>query len=44
LLLVGLPFLNWRLGALLWLCAWVIFLGQQLFKGKPLRDDPDPEE
>lgn len=44
ILLLVVPFLNWRLGALLWLCSWIIFLSQQLFKGKPRRDDPDPEK
>lgn len=44
ILLLVVPFLNWEFGALLWLCAWVTFLGQGLFKGKPFADDPDPKE
>jgi hypothetical protein len=31
LLLIGVPFLNWRLGAVLWMCAWLIFILQNLF-------------
>jgi hypothetical protein len=25
-LLIVVPFLNWRIGALIWLCAWIIYL------------------
>ena len=35
-LLLVVPFFNWRLGALFWLCAWIIFITQGLFRGKPL--------
>jgi len=27
-ILVVTPFFNWRLGALLWMCAWIIHLVQ----------------
>jgi hypothetical protein len=30
-LLLGLPFIDWKLGALLWMCAWLIFIFQNLF-------------
>jgi hypothetical protein len=30
-LLIGLPFIDWKLGALLWMCAWLIFIFQNLF-------------
>ncbi len=29
--LIGVPFINWRLGAVLWMCAWLIFILQQLY-------------
>lgn len=33
-LLLIVPFFNWQLGALLWLCAWVTFLAGKLFDRK----------
>lgn len=30
-LLIGVPFINWRLGAVLWMCAWLVFLFQNIF-------------
>jgi hypothetical protein len=30
-LLIGVPFIDWKLGALLWMCAWLIFIFQNLF-------------
>jgi hypothetical protein len=30
-LLIGLPFIDWKLGAVLWMCAWLIFIFQRLF-------------
>ena len=29
-ILIGVPFLNWRLGAVLWMCAWLVFIFQNL--------------
>jgi len=29
--LIVLPFVDWKLGALLWMCAWLIFIFQKLF-------------
>lgn len=48
-LLIGLPFIDWKLGALLWMCAWLIFIFQRLFSGhigklgdeNEERDDPE---
>ena len=34
-LLLVVPFFNWKLGALFWMCACLIFIFQGLFKGKP---------
>jgi len=31
LLLVVVPFLDWRLGAVMWMSAWLIFIFQKLF-------------
>jgi len=33
LLLIGVPFWNWKLGAVLWMCAWLIFIFQNIFPG-----------
>ena len=30
-LLIGVPFLDWKLGAVLWMCAWLVFIFQNLF-------------
>ena len=30
-LLLVLPFINWRLGAVLWMCAWLTYIFQNLF-------------
>ncbi|KPJ99891.1 MAG: hypothetical protein AMJ60_03485 [Desulfobacterales bacterium SG8_35] len=32
-LLIGVPFIDWKLGAVLWMCAWLIFIFQNLFPG-----------
>ena len=37
-LLLGVPFFNWRAGAVLWLIAWSVFLLQGLFARKPAED------
>ena len=29
-LLIGLPFIDWKLGAVLWICAWLVFIFQNL--------------
>jgi len=48
-LLLGVPFINWKLGALLWMCAWLTYIFQNMFsrtKWKlPEEDDEgqDPE-
>jgi len=31
ILLIGVPFINWKLGAVFWMCAWLIFIFQNLF-------------
>ena len=33
-LLVVVPFLDWRLGAVLWMSAWLTFIFQKLFSRK----------
>ena len=30
-LLIGVPFVDWKLGAVLWMCAWLVFIFQNLF-------------
>jgi hypothetical protein len=30
-LLLIVPFINWRLGAVLWMCAWLVFILQNTF-------------
>ena len=44
--LIGVPFINWRLGAVLWMCAWLVFIFQKLF-ARPswtLEENKDEEE
>ena len=33
--LLVVPFINWRLGAWLWLCAGLVHVFQGLFRGRP---------
>jgi hypothetical protein len=44
-LLLVVPFLNWRIGAILWMSAWLTYIFQGLAKGWAFRgkkkDDPD---
>ena len=30
-LLIVVPFIDWRLGAVMWLCAWLVFIFQNIF-------------
>jgi hypothetical protein len=34
LVLLVVPFLNWQVGLLLWLCAWIMFILGKLFDRK----------
>jgi hypothetical protein len=34
IMLIIVPFLNFQLGAVLWMCAWLIFIFQNLHKGQ----------
>jgi len=29
--LIGVPFIDWKLGAVFWMCAWLIYIFQNLF-------------
>jgi ABC-type transport system involved in cytochrome bd biosynthesis fused ATPase/permease subunit len=47
-LLIGLPFINWKLGAVLWICAWLVFIFQNLLghhwkTEKTAEEDDEPE-
>jgi len=33
-ILIGVPFLDWKLGAVLWMCAWLVFILQNLYSGR----------
>ena len=30
-LLIGVPFWDWKLGAVFWMCAWLVFIFQNIF-------------
>ena len=30
ILLIVVPFIDWRLGAVMWMCAWLVFIFQNL--------------
>ena len=36
-LLLVIPFINWRLGALMWMSAWLVFILQKLFSRQEWR-------
>jgi len=44
--LIGVPFINWRLGAVLWMCVWLIFIFQNLYPSHnwKLGDDSDQDD
>ena len=49
IILIGLPFIDWKLGAVLWMCAWLIFIFQNIspkhdWKFGDNDDDEDEEE
>jgi len=44
ILLVGLPFIDWKLGALLWICAWLVFIFQNLLGQHRLSETNNDEE
>jgi hypothetical protein len=33
IILIGVPFLDWKLGAVLWMCAWLVFIFQNIYSG-----------
>jgi hypothetical protein len=43
-LLLVVPFINWQLGALIWMCAFLVYILQQVFKGNPLSVAPTQED
>jgi hypothetical protein len=52
LLLIGVPFLDWRLGSVMWMSAWLVFIFQKLLgrqgwklggNDEPPPDDPDQQ-
>ena len=42
-LLVAVPFINWKLGAILWMCAWLVFIFQNIFSRNDWRFDKDDD-
>jgi hypothetical protein len=43
-LLIVVPFINWQLGALVWMCAFLVYILQQVFNGNPFTVAPSEEE
>ena len=45
-LLIVVPFIDWRLGAVMWMCAWLVFIFQNLFSRQTwnLGDKEDEED
>ena len=46
ILLLGLPFIDWRLGAVVWMSAWLVFIFQNLLAKNDWKheDDDDNED
>ena len=46
ILLIIVPFIDWRLGAVMWMCAWLVFIFQKLFSRQTwnLGDKEEEEE
>jgi len=32
-ILIGVPFWDWKSGAVLWMCAWFVFIFQNIYSG-----------
>jgi hypothetical protein len=45
-LLLVVPFINWKLGALFWMSAWIVYIFQNMFSRQNwrLRGDDNEEE
>ena len=45
ILLIIVPFIDWRLGAVMWMCAWLVFIFQNIFSRQTwnLGDKEDEE-
>ncbi|MBU0675587.1 MAG: hypothetical protein KJ950_13175 [Proteobacteria bacterium] len=43
LMLLVFPFFNWRLGMVIWLCAWIMFLVAKIFDRREWKGIP-PED
>ena len=43
ILLLVVPFFNWRLGALLWMCAWVTYICQEVFNRRHIQQYKDDD-
>ena len=42
-LLIGVPFWDWKLGAVLWMSAWLVFIFQNLYSGQTRKLDENNE-
>lgn len=44
--LIVVPFLDWKLGAVLWMSAWLVFIFQNLYSGhtRRLSENDETEE
>lgn len=43
-LLIGVPFIDWKLGAVLWMCAWLVYIFQNLIPGRNWKLGQEDEE
>ncbi len=45
-LLIVLPFIDWKLGAVMWICAWLVFIFQNLLgqHGKSGEEDDSGDD
>ena len=44
ILLIVVPFIDWKLGAVLWMCAWLVYIFQNLIPGQNWKLGQDAEE
>ena len=44
ILLIVVPFFDWRLGAVLWMCAWLTYICQGLFNKRDIGEDRSGDE
>jgi len=44
IVLIGVPLWDWKLGAVLWMCAWLVFIFQNIYSGHNWKFGEDKDQ